>query len=159
MENGDRQGEDHHQHQASNDLPAQRPQPQWQHTNGKHDERSDNADNTKPNQKRRHLSGRSFFCVPVHADPSAHFLCCPPGQQVLELQWRPHITNPVKCSDEMENGFTVHVLGHVVQSSPDLVLVLFIKCRRVCVVNQLTNSTPGTTMLRRIFDGTLVLSL
>ena len=97
-----------------------------------------NVPATKRKRKAGNLCSRPIFIVPVHADPPAHFFCCPPGQQVLELQWRPHITNPVKCSDEMENGFTVHVLGHVVQSSPDLVLVLFIECRRVCVVNQLT---------------------
>ena len=87
MENGDRQGEDHHQHETGKDLPAQRPQPQWQHTNGEHDECGDNADNTKPNQERRHLCSRPIFIVPVHADPPAHFFCCPPGQQVLELRW------------------------------------------------------------------------
>ena len=105
------------------------------------------------------LSCRPIFIVPVHADPSAHFFCCPPGQQVLELQWRPHITNPVKCSDEMENGFTVHVLGHVVQSSPDLVTIFLIKCRRVFVVNQLANCATWASMLRRVSDGASLLGI
>ena len=45
-----------------------------------------NVPATKIKRKAGNLCSRPFFIVPVHADPSAHFFCCPPGQQVLELQ-------------------------------------------------------------------------
>ena len=46
-----------------------------------------NVPATKRKRKAGNLCSRPIFIVPVHADPSAHFFCCPPGQQVLELQW------------------------------------------------------------------------
>ena len=46
-----------------------------------------NTPATHRKRKAGNLCSRPFFIVPVHADPSAHFFCCPPGQQVLELRW------------------------------------------------------------------------
>ena len=102
MENGDRQGKNQHQQRGGNYLPAQWAQPQWQHTNGEHDECRDNAENAKPNQERRHLGRRPFFIIPVHANLLARYFRRPPGQQVPELQVTAYMS--IKCADQMENG-------------------------------------------------------
>ena len=39
MENGERQGKNQNQQRGGNYFSAQWAQPQWQHTNGEHDER------------------------------------------------------------------------------------------------------------------------
>ena len=56
--------------------------------------------------------------IPLHTSSAAH-----QANRFLSCSGDPTLLYPIKCSDEMENGFTVHVLSHVVQSSPDLVLV------------------------------------
>ena len=73
-----------------------------------------NVPATKRKRKAGNLCRKSFFCVPVHADLSAHIFRSPPRQQVLELQVRPNLFGTVKGDDEMENGLAIHVLGHVV---------------------------------------------
>ena len=87
MENGKQNPEDQQQRPARQDLLDQQANAKWQLCNGDRNERSGNAKHTKPQKKGRHLGSRPIFIVPVHADPSAHFFCCPPGQQVLELHW------------------------------------------------------------------------
>ena len=72
-----------------------------------------NTPATHRKRKAGNLCRKSFFCVPVHADLPAHIFRCPPGQQVLELQWRPNLFGTVKGNDEMKNGVASQVIRHV----------------------------------------------
>ena len=114
---------------------------------------------TKIKRKAGNLCSCPIFIVPIYADPSADFFCCPPGQQVLELQVTTNLFRSIKCNDQMENGVTAQVIRHVTQPLPNLFFVFFIECRCVCVVYQLINGAAGTTMLRRIFDGAFILGI
>jgi len=96
MENGDAEPEQRQHQHAGKDLLGHCTDAEGHLRNGKRHKGTNDANDTKPNQKGWQLSSRPFLIIPVHADLTTHIFACPPRQQVPELVVRPYLFRSIK---------------------------------------------------------------
>ena len=113
MENGDAEPEQRQHQHAGKDLLCNRTDAEGHFRNGKRHKGTNDANDTKPNQKGWQLLGCPIFIVPVSTDLSAQIFRSPPRQQVPELQVTTYLFRSIKCNNQMENGLAAHVVSHV----------------------------------------------
>jgi len=94
MENGDTEPEQRQHQHAGKDLLSHCTDAEGHFRNGKRHKGTNDANDTKPNQKRWQLLSCLIFFI--RQDLTAHIFTRPPRQQVPELVVRPYLFGSIK---------------------------------------------------------------